>query len=84
MYAKIFYDKGTILIKGDLAIPNSRWDSRSGTYRAMALFYRDIIEYLKQSNVPYVDEALDLLPTPYLQCKVELRTFQHDALKALA
>lgn len=82
MYAKIFYDKGTILIKGDLAIPNSRWDSRSGTYRAMALFYRDIIEYLKQSNVPYVDEALDLLPTPYLQCKVELMTFQHDALKA--
>jgi superfamily II DNA or RNA helicase len=48
----------------------------------MALFYRDIIEYLKQSNVPYIDEALDLLPTPYLQCKVDLKTFQHDALKA--
>ncbi len=82
MHAKIFYDKGTILIKGDLAIPSSSWDSRSGTYRAMALFYRDIIEYLKQSNVPYVDEALDLLPTPYLKCKVELKTFQRDALKA--
>lgn len=48
----------------------------------MALFYRDIIEYLKRSNVPYVDEALDLLPTPYLQCKAELKAFQHDALKA--
>ncbi|MGB8312542.1 MAG: DEAD/DEAH box helicase family protein [Halobacteriota archaeon] len=82
MYAKIFYDKGTILIKGDLAIPSSNWDSRSGAYRAMALSYRDIVEYLKRSNVNYVDEALELLPTPYLQCKVTLKNFQHDALKA--
>jgi len=82
LYAKIFYDKGTILIKGDLAIPSSNWDPRSGAYRAMALFYRDIVEYLKRSNVNYVDEALELLPTPYLQCKVKLKNFQHDALKA--
>ncbi|HYA61027.1 MAG TPA: DEAD/DEAH box helicase family protein [Candidatus Acidoferrum sp.] len=82
MHAKIFYDKGTILIMGDLAIPSSSWDSRAGAYRAMALFYRDIIEYLKRSNVNYVDDALELLPTPYLQCKVKLKNFQHEALKA--
>ena len=67
---------------GDLAIPSSSWDSRAGAYRAMALFYRDIIEYLKRSNVNYVDDALELLPTPYLQCKVKLKNFQHEALKA--
>jgi len=67
---------------GDLAIPSSSWDSRARAYRAMALFYRDIIEYLKRSNVNYVDDALELLPTPYLQCKVKLKNFQHEALKA--
>jgi hypothetical protein len=34
---KLTFDKGTIQIQGDVRVPNSTWDERSKTYRAMAL-----------------------------------------------
>lgn len=82
MFAKIGYDKGTLLIRGDVHVPNSSWDSRSGAYRAMALYYRDIIDYLNRSRIQYMDEALDLLPCPHLRCKVKMRSYQEEALNA--
>jgi superfamily II DNA or RNA helicase len=82
LFAKISYDKGTILIRGDVHVPNSNWDSGSGAYRAMALYHKDIIEYLSRSGIQYADEGLDLLPCPQLRCKVRMRTYQEDALNA--
>jgi hypothetical protein len=41
---KLQYDKGTLLIQGDVRVPNSNWDARSGAYRALALHYVDIKE----------------------------------------
>ncbi|MGZ4883297.1 MAG: ATP-dependent helicase, partial [Halobacteriota archaeon] len=57
----IKYDKGTLLIRGDARVPNSHWDARSGAYRALALHYADITDYLESSHINYVDEALELL-----------------------
>jgi len=82
LFTKVSYDKGTLLIRGDVHVPNSTWDSRSGAYRGMALYYRDIIEYLNRSKIQHEDEALDLLPCPVLHCKVRMRSYQQEALNA--
>jgi len=78
--AHIQYDKGTLVIRGDVRVPNATWDERSSAYRALAMHYRDIVEYLKRSDIDYVDGALKLLPTPHLRCTSTLRDYQNDAL----
>ncbi|WP_455367596.1 DEAD/DEAH box helicase family protein [[Eubacterium] cellulosolvens] len=82
MFVKISYERGTLIIKGDVQVPNVSWDSRIGAYRAMALDYKDIIKYLNQSKIPYVDEVLNPIPCPYLHCKVKMRGYQEEALNA--
>lgn len=79
---KLTFDKGTIQIRGDIRVPNSSWDERSKGYRAMALYYRDIIDYLKLSGFDFKDDVLDLIPCPDLQSSVVLRDYQHQALDA--
>jgi len=78
---KITYHKGTILIKGDYSIPNTKWDARSGCYRSQALYYRDIVEYLGKSGISYEDSVLSLIPCPDLSCKVTLRGYQNEGLE---
>jgi superfamily II DNA or RNA helicase len=46
----------------------------------LALHYTDIIEYLENSHIDFVDEALKLLPVPHLQPRTTLRDYQRDAL----
>ncbi|HDO19202.1 MAG TPA: DEAD/DEAH box helicase, partial [Thermoplasmatales archaeon] len=78
---KLVYHKGTILVHGDYAIPNTKWDERTGCYRAFAMFYRDIIEYLEESDIPYEDLVLDPLPSPYLTSNIKLRPYQKEAVE---
>jgi hypothetical protein len=79
---KLTFDRGTIQIQGDVRAPNSTWDERSKTYRAMALYYRDIIDFLKASGFEFRDDVLNLLPCPELQSSVVLRDYQNQALDA--
>jgi superfamily II DNA or RNA helicase len=79
---KLTFDKGTIQIRGDIRVPNSTWDGRSKTYRAMALHYRDIIDFLNKSEFDFDDSVLDLLPCHELQSSVILRDYQNHALEA--
>jgi len=79
---KLTFDKGTIQIQGDVRVPNSTWDERSKTFRAMALHYRDIIDFLNTSGFDFRDDVLDLLPCPELQSNVVLRDYQNQALDA--
>jgi len=79
---KLTFDKGTIQIQGDVRVPNSTWDERSKTFRAMALQYRDIIDFLNTSGFDFRDDVLDLLPCPELQSNVVLRDYQNQALEA--
>ncbi len=74
------YDRGTILIKGNIRVPNATWDSRNNCYRALALHYRDIIEYLKNSKIDFHDRVLNLIPCPELKCDIKLRDYQRKAL----
>ncbi len=79
---ELAFSRGTIIIRGDIRVPNSTWDERSRTFRAVALHYRDIIDYLKTSGMDFKDNVLDLIPCPELQSSVVLRDYQQQALEA--
>jgi superfamily II DNA or RNA helicase len=79
---ELTFDRGTILVKGDIRVPNSTWDERSKSFRAMALHYRDILDFLKMSGFDFKDKVLDLVPCSELQSSVVLRTYQNQALDA--
>jgi len=74
-----FY-KGTVQLQGQYHIPNTSWDERSHSYRAQALYYRDIISYLKESQIDYIDDVLNLIPCPELEFAITLRDYQEQAL----
>jgi len=79
---ELYFSRGTITIKGDIRVPNSSWDERSRTFRAMGMHYKDIIDYLKASGMDFKDNVLDLIPCPELQSSVVLRDYQQQALDA--
>jgi superfamily II DNA or RNA helicase len=76
------FDRGSILINGDIRVPNSSWDERSGSFRALALHYRDIIEFLNRSGFEFKDDVLDLIPCPKFQNNIILRDYQKEAKDA--
>jgi superfamily II DNA or RNA helicase len=75
------YEKGTLAVTSNFKLPHTVWDARSGVYRCLPLFYKDIIEYLKLSRLDYADDVLDTPPMPALTDTVKLRDYQTDALK---
>jgi len=75
------YEKGTLAVTSNFKLPHTVWDARSGVYRCLPLFYKDIIEYLKLSRLDYTDDVLDIPPMPALRDTVKLRDYQTDALK---
>jgi superfamily II DNA or RNA helicase len=79
----IAFDRGSVVLKGEARVPNTTWDSRTGCYRGLALYYRDIVEYLDRSGIEYSDRVLDPIPMPYLrEPEFELRDYQAEALEA--
>lgn len=78
----LYFDRGTIAVGGNVRVPNTAWDARSNCYRGQAMYYKDVIEYLKSSGLDFSDSVLDLVPCPNLQSKVELRDYQENALRA--
>ncbi|UCE58010.1 MAG: DEAD/DEAH box helicase family protein [Candidatus Bathyarchaeota archaeon] len=76
------YDRGSLLIHGEVGTPYGRWDPRVGAFRAMALHYYEVLAYLKRSNMVYRDEAANPSPLSTLSCRVKLRSYQKDALDA--
>lgn len=76
------FEKGTVVVKGNVRVPNTTWDARSNCYRGQALNYRDIVDYLQSSKIAFTDNVLDLVPCPDLRSNTELRDYQEKALKA--
>jgi len=80
---RVYYDKGTICVdsKGLTHIPSAIFDERNKVLRAQAVHYKEIIEYLKSSDIDFVDLVPDLIPTPFLKVRgLELRDYQKKAL----
>ncbi|MCK5631430.1 DEAD/DEAH box helicase family protein [Candidatus Bathyarchaeota archaeon] len=80
--ALLRYDKGTILVAGDVRVPNSTWDPRVGAFRTMGLHYPEVLKFLRMSKLDVRDEVLDLPPCPELQGTSKLRPYQDEALNA--
>lgn len=77
----LLYDRGTIVVKGLMHIPFATLDPRTNSLRAQALNYCDIIRYLRESDLEYTDEVLELIPSPDFAVKdVSLRDYQQEAL----
>ena len=92
MAVHLSYHRGSILIRGT-HVPNSRWDERSKCYRALALHYPDILNYLKGTLNEYAsdfivrdgmdieDEVLDPIPCPRFKPPgYKLREYQRKAV----
>jgi superfamily II DNA or RNA helicase len=76
------YDKGTVVVSGNVRVPNSTWDPRIGAFRVLALYYSDVVRFLRESDLEFHDEVLDLPPCPELKSKARLRDYQKEALRA--
>ena len=77
---RLWFDKGTLLLKGEVGTPYGKWDPRVGCYRIKAQHYRDVLSYLEESMLPYQDEAPNPPPLQTLKDTVELRPYQEEAL----
>jgi superfamily II DNA or RNA helicase len=78
------YDNGTILITGIAHVPFASVDPRTKDLRAQALYYQNIVEYLRQSEIVCNDYVLDLIPSPSIlidnNIHLTLRDYQQKAL----
>jgi superfamily II DNA or RNA helicase len=79
------YDNGTIVVTGMTHVPFASADPRTGSMRAQALYYRNIIEFLKQSEMVCDDYVLELIPSPNIlidnkKVHLTLRDYQQKAL----
>ncbi|MCL5068581.1 MAG: DEAD/DEAH box helicase family protein, partial [Thaumarchaeota archaeon] len=81
--SSLSFDRGSVVVRGELRIPNTSYDERIHAFRAQGLYYRDITEYLKRSKLLTNDKVQQLVPCPNIACpSVKLRGYQKDALKA--
>jgi superfamily II DNA or RNA helicase len=76
---RLWFDKGTILLKGEVGTPYGKWDPRSNCYRLKANHYKDALEYFRESRIRFEDYVLDLPPLEQLKSNVELRAYQNKA-----
>ncbi|MEM0075075.1 MAG: DEAD/DEAH box helicase family protein [Conexivisphaerales archaeon] len=79
--AILTFQMGSIVIKGDVRVPYSEWDERINAYRAKAIYYSEILRYLKESNLPFIDRVQSLPPMPHITAKMNLRGYQHEAIR---
>ena len=77
---RLWFDKGTLLLKGEVGTPYGKWDPRSGCYRLKASHYKDALEYFKESRIHYEDDVPNPPPLEQVKSNVELRTYQNKAL----
>jgi len=77
---RLCFDKGTLLLKGEISTPYGKWDPRVSGYRIKALHYRDVLAYFKESEIAYEDYVQQLPPREAMKSKITLRPYQKKAL----
>ena len=81
---KLFFEKGSIRIDdGNLiGIPNTKYDNRAKSLRSYGLYYSEIVQYLKNSDLDFDDFVPDFVYMPTLQMtNLELRDYQQQAIQ---
>jgi superfamily II DNA or RNA helicase len=85
---RLLFDAGTLVVEGPSAeqepnLPGVKFDFRTRQFRAEAIWYRFIVERLRQNKQNYSDEARAYQPTPWrLQVTKEAFPHQVEGLKA--
>ncbi|WP_292486986.1 DEAD/DEAH box helicase family protein [Methanohalobium sp.] len=83
---ELTYHQGTVKINGSISVPYAYWDERSKTFRANGLYYKNIINYLKESSIEYNDSVPNPVPCPELKelydDDIQLRDYQQDAISS--
>lgn len=77
---RLEYYRGTVVIRGDVYVPFATYDGKA--YRALAVKYRDIVEFLRRNGIRFEDRVMDPLPIPPLKLRRELRPYQSEAVEA--
>ena len=77
---RLWFDKGTLLLKGEVGTPYGKWDPRSGCYRLKACHYKDALDYFRESRIRFEDDVPNPAPLEQVKSNVELRTYQNKAL----
>lgn len=79
------YDKGTIIIDSNIALPFSIYDSRIKKNRALGIHYKDILDFLDKNGIKYIDKVKDYENILLQNCFVDgnvLRDYQRDAIES--
>ncbi|MCW4010059.1 MAG: DEAD/DEAH box helicase family protein [Candidatus Bathyarchaeota archaeon] len=77
---RLWFDKGTLLLKGEVGTPYGKWDPRRGCYRIKACHYRDVLDYFRESNIKIDDAAPNPPALEQINSSIELRSYQSKAL----
>ncbi|QMU55547.1 MAG: DEAD/DEAH box helicase [Nitrosopumilus sp.] len=81
---KLFFDKGTIRIEDSnlIRIPGTKYDERTKSLRSYGLNYSEIVDYLKKSDLDFVDNVTNFIPSPRFQIRgLSLRDYQQQAMQ---
>ena len=78
---RLSFDRGSVVSEGG-PVPYGKLDSRSGTYRAPAFRYRQIVEHLEREGVAFSDEVFRKGSRLQLSSSIVLRDYQEEALEA--
>ncbi len=86
---ELSFDRGTLVLKNatEHLLKNFsaeiRWDDRTECHRSVAFYYRDIVVFLRNNEIPYVDKAKAFRPHEMpLKEVVAPRYYQQDGLAA--
>ena len=81
---KLFFDKGTLCISNSelIRIPYTVFDENNKkNLRSLGLYYQEIIEYLQKSDLSFIDDVENYIPSPLFQINdIELRDYQKTAI----
>ncbi len=68
---RLCFDKGTLLLKSDIGTPYEKWDPRVSGFRTKALYYRDVLAYLRKGRIAYEDSVQQLPPRETIKSKIK-------------
>ena len=77
---RLWFDRGTILLHGEVGTPYGKWDPRIECYRIKSMDYWDALAYLRESKLAFQDDVPNLPPVEQLNSTVQLRPYQKEAL----
>ena len=80
---RLTFDSGTLVVEGlpendSRGIPGLQRDPRTGLFRAEAIWYRPIIEFLRANAIPYTDSARAYAATPWT-IRIDKPAFPHQS-----